>query len=140
MRRFPTREFLDRVYALYETTKEEDTRKRDRAAQSWLTNFRVTTAAELDRVVSTLEKDKTKLVGLLPALLNVPAHILVPEKLFDVLNDAHDATDDEVTQKRIAEAIAALSKPSKERIAASQAAASDDAVFTSGPLGKRPRV
>ena len=69
----------------------------------------------------------------------MPTHILVPEKLFDVLNDAHDATDDEVTQKRIAEAIAALSKPSAERIAASQEEATDTAVFTDGPLGKRQR-
>ena len=87
-----------------------------------------------------LEKDTTKLLGLLPALLDVPAHILVPEKLFDVLNVAHDATDDKVTQQRIAEAIAALSKPSRERIEASQAAASDETVFTDGPLGKRQRV
>ena len=137
---FPTREFLDRVYTIDETDAEEDTRKRDRAAQSWLTNFRVTTAGELNRVRKAIEKDKTKLLGLLPALLDVPAHILVPEKLFDVLNAAHDATDDEVTQQRIAEAIAALSKPSKERIEASQAAATDTAVFTDGPLGKRQRI
>ena len=135
-----TREFLDRVYAIAETTKEEDTRKRDRAAQSWLTNFRVTTAGELKRVLKAIEKDKTKLPGLLPALLDVPAHILVPEKLFDVLNAAHDATNDKVTQARIAEAIAALSKPSEERIAASQEEATDTAVFTDGPLGKRQRA
>ena len=54
----PTREFLDRVYTIAESRADERKRSSDRAAQSWLTNFRVTTAGELNRVRKALEKEK----------------------------------------------------------------------------------